>query len=75
MEHESNGDTNCNWCTLNNHQKFRRKARGVGNWRTSLDYTDCNIVEVGQNTEKSSGDLRKLAVTKTPVKDHQLILA
>ena len=24
------------------------------------------------NTEKSPGDLRKLAVTQTPVKDHQL---
>ena len=28
----------------------------------------------GQNTEKSSGDLRRLAVTLTPVKDHQLKL-
>ena len=32
------------------------------------------IIEIGQNTEKSPGDLRRLAVTKTPVKDHQLTL-
>ena len=25
----------------------------------------------GQNTEKSPGDLRRMAVTQTPVKDHQ----
>ena len=32
------------------------------------------IIEIGQNTEKSPGDLRKLAVTQTPVRDHQLTL-
>ena len=32
------------------------------------------IIENGQNTEKSPGDLRSLAVTQTPVKDHQLKL-
>ena len=30
--------------------------------------------EDGQNTEMSPGDLRRLAVTQTPVKNHQLIL-
>ena len=29
---------------------------------------------IGKNTEKSPGDLRRLAVTQTPVKDHQLRL-
>ena len=33
-----------------------------------------NIIANGHNTEKSSADLRRLAVTKTPVKDHQLTL-
>ena len=32
------------------------------------------IIEIGQKTEKSPGDLRRLAVTDTPVKDHQLKL-
>ena len=31
-------------------------------------------MENGQNTEKSPGDLRRLAVTQNPVKDHQLML-
>ena len=33
-----------------------------------------SIIENGQNTEKSPEDLRRLAVTQTPVKDHQLKL-
>ncbi len=32
------------------------------------------ITENGQNTEKSPGDLRRLAVTQTPVKNHLLTL-
>ena len=35
------------------------------------DYTNYSIVEVGQNTAKSPGDLRRLAVNQIPVKDHQ----
>ena len=30
-----------------------------------------NIIVDGQNTEKSPGDLRRLAVTQTLAKDHQ----
>ena len=33
-----------------------------------------NIIENGLNTEKSPGDLRRHAVSQTPVKDHQLKL-
>ena len=32
------------------------------------------IIEDGPNTEKSPGDLKRLAVTQTPVKSHQLTL-
>ena len=32
------------------------------------------IVKIGLNTEKSSGDLRRFAVTQTSVKAHQLTL-
>ena len=45
-----------------------------GSWRTSGDYPNDNIIEDGQNTETSLGDLRRHAVTQTPVKDHQLKL-
>ena len=43
-------------------------------WSMSKDDPNNSIVENEQNTEKSPGDLRRLAVTQTPVKDHQLAL-
>ena len=43
---------------------------GCGGWRMSWDYPNYYIIANGQNTEKSPGDLRRLAVTQTPVKDH-----
>ena len=43
------------------------------NQRTNKNYPNY-MTEISQNTEKSSGDLRKLATTWTPVKDHQLML-
>ena len=43
-------------------------------WRTSGDHPNYSIIENGQNTEKSPGDLKRLAVTQTPVKEHQLTL-
>ena len=39
------------------------------NQRTSGGHPDYSIIKIGQNTEKSPGDLRRLAVTQTPVKD------
>ena len=38
------------------------------------DHLNDSIIENGQNTEKSPGDLRSLAVTQTPVKIYQLSL-
>ena len=32
------------------------------------DHTNQSIVDISQNTEKSPGDMRTLAVTQTPVK-------
>ena len=40
----------------------------------SGDHPNYSIIENGQNTEKSPEDFRKLAVTQTPVKNHQLKL-
>ena len=37
------------------------------------DFPNYNIVEIGHKTEKSPRDLRRLAVTQTPVKGHQLM--
>ena len=47
---------------------------GLGNNRTSEDYPNYNIVEVGQDTKKSPRDLKRLVVTQTPVENHQLTL-
>ena len=38
------------------------------------DHPNNSIIENGQNTGKSPGDLRRLAVTQSPVKDHRLTL-
>ena len=47
---------------------------GIGSWRMSGDHPNYSVIENGQNTEKSPGDLRRLAVTQSPVKDHQVTL-
>ena len=49
-----------------------KRAGGVANRKTSRVNSNYRIVEVGQNTEKSPGDLRRLFVIQTPLKDHQL---
>ena len=47
---------------------------GVGSWQTGGDHPSDSIIENGQYSDKSPGDLRKLAVTQTPVKNHWLKL-
>ena len=51
-----------------------KEPEGLGNERTSGDHPNYYIFKNDQNTVKSPGDLRRLAVTETPVKDHQLKL-
>ena len=46
-----------------------------GNQRKNQDYPNYSIAETDQNTEKSPGDLRRLAITQSLVKYHQLMLA
>ena len=72
MEHESDGDTSCNWHARYSHQRIH--TGGLGIKRSSKDHPNYSIVEINQNTKKSPGDLRRLAVTQTPVKNHQLTL-
>ena len=47
---------------------------GFGSWRASGEHPNNSIIEDRQNTDKSPGDLRRLAVTQSPVKDHQLMM-
>ncbi len=56
------------------HSRIGKKTGGRGNKRTRGGNASNRIAEIGQNTEKSLGDLMKLTVTQTPVKDHQLTL-
>ena len=74
MEHEGDDYTNPDWCIRYSKKRIIEGTEGLGSWRTSGDHPNYTIVENGQNTEKSPGDLRRLAVTQTPVKDHQLML-
>ena len=46
----------------------------VGNRRKTGNHPNYCIVKTNQNTEKSPGYMRRLAVAETPVKDHQLML-
>ena len=72
MEREGDNYTNCDWLFW--YKRIVKGTGGFGSWKTSRDHPNYNIIENGQNTEKSPGDLRRLAVTQTPVKDHQLML-
>ena len=74
LEHETDGVTNCNWRTRYYPQRIGTGTGGLGDKRMGGEYPNDSIVEIGQNTKKSPGDLRKLAVLQTPVKNHQIML-
>ena len=59
MEHEGDVDTNGNWYTWNNRQGIGKVTGRLKNLRISGCYSD----NIGLNTEKIPGDLRKLAAT------------
>ena len=74
MEHESDSDTDCNWWARYSHQRIGTGIGGLGNKRTSGNYSNYSIVKIGHNSEKTPGDMRRFAVSQTPVKSHQLTL-
>ena len=51
-----------------------QRLGGLENKRTSGDHPNYYIIEKGRNVEESPGDLKRFAVTQTPVKNHQLTL-
>ena len=69
MEHESDSDTNLNRCARYRHQRIGTRTGGLGNKRTNGDHLNYSI---GQNTEKSPGDLKGLGLTQTPERHNQL---
>ena len=64
VRNECDGDTSCNWCTWNDPCKLGNRAGRVGNRRLTWDHLKYNIVQFGYNTEKSPGDLRRLAFSR-----------
>ena len=74
VEHESNNCANCDWCVRHSNQSIIKRPGGLGSWQISRDYPNDSFAEDGQNTETSPGNVRRLAVTLTLVKNHQLIL-
>ena len=72
MEQENNSDTDYDWCSWYSHQRIITGTRGFGNKKTRGDHPNCYIIVNGQNTDECPRALRRLAVTQTPVKDHQL---
>ena len=71
MEHEGDSDTNCNLCVRNDPQKLDKETGRVENRRSSRDYS---IVKIDLNTEMGPEDMRILALTQTPGKNHLLTL-
>ena len=69
MEYESDGDTNCN---RRSRYRIGTRTGGFGNKRSNEDDPKYSIIKIGQNTEECPGDLRRLAVTQTPVRNHRL---
>ena len=65
MDRKSDSDTNCNWYVWYSHQILGTWSRELGNKRTSGNHLNYSIVEIDQNTKKSPGNLRGLAVIQT----------
>ena len=59
-------DSNCDWFAQYSQQLIGKGTRRLGNKRMSGDHPNNSIVEIGQNTKKSPGDLRGLVVAQTP---------
>ena len=51
-----------NWCSWNNPKRSGKGTGRLANKRKRGDNPNYSIVKVGQNTEKSPGDLRRLAI-------------
>ena len=73
-EHKDDNYTNRNWRFWHSHQWIIKGTGRREGRRTSGVHPNYSIIENCQNTKKRTRDLRKLAVTQTPVKDHRLKL-
>ena len=74
VEHVSNNDSNCYWYVCSGTKRLGEDSGKVRNWRTNGDHPNYDIDKSDKNTKKNPEDLRRLAITQIPVKDHQLTL-
>ena len=74
MDHEGDGGISCNRFTWNDFKMIGKGTGKIGNQKTSRNHPSYSFVKISQNIEKSPGDLRRIAVSQTPVKDHELAL-
>ena len=61
-------------CKRKHNKQIIKGAGRIGSRRTNRGHPTYIILKISQNTEKSLGDLMRLAVIQVPVKDHQLAL-
>ena len=67
-----NSDTNCGWSTWDNLQRIGTGITKLGNKKTSRDHPDKSILRSARMPRRVPGDLKRLAVTQTQVKNHLL---
>ena len=73
IKHESDGDTNCNWRARYSQQTIGKRTGGLENKRTSGAET-IETTALLRSARILGRDLRRLAVTQTPVENYQLTL-
>ena len=74
VEHKNDSDTNRTWRTWNSPQRLKIVTARTENQCKNRDHSDYSMVEIGKNTAKSPGDLRRRDVNHIPVKEPQLTL-
>ena len=63
VKQSGGGDTNHGWYTRNCPEWFGKETGLNETLTKDRNRTDLSIVEIGKNTRKCPGDLRRLAVT------------
>ena len=67
VENYDDNYTNHDWCFWYSHQRIIKGTGGFRNLWMNGYYPNYSIIDNGQNSGKSPGELRRLAVTQTPV--------
>ena len=60
--------------TIDSHKSIGKETGGIVNESKRGDHPNYSIIYNGQNTGNSPEDLKRLAVSQTPLEDHYLTL-